>query len=246
MIPSINDIRYVGTEHFTVGIARSIVTALDTHTHSVIPGGSVTAAYSGMVARLAPFIRIMHTESDENLCIEVVAAIVKYWVKTGWGSDLLCHPRTNAKLPWRVVAKDADYHNAEAILPPGQATVAGAQFKEFRPYGSIPGTMRLFEGTDYWWVTDGGTHGNRAQCRGAPWWVWPKASRTWHAWTIGAVGAGVEGGALAKPGDATFADKTTQEDMVIFIMRGNFDDVAGQEEHFASKKLWADAEVMAA
>lgn len=246
MVPSLSDIRYVDTVHFTVDVARSIVTALDTHTHSVIPGGSVTAGYSGMVTRLAPFIRIMHLENDQNLCVESVAAIVKYWVKTGWGSDLLCDPRTNAKLLWRVSAKDSDYSNREAILPVAQATVGGGRFKEFRPYGSIPGSMRLFEGTDNWWVTDGGTHGDRATCRGAGWWVWPKASRTWHTWTIGPAGAGVEGGAVAKPGSATFADMTTRESKLIDIMRANFDDVAGREDLFASTTLWADAEVMAA
>jgi hypothetical protein len=245
MVPSLSDIRYVGTEHFTVDIARSIVTALDTYTHSVIPGGSTTADYSGMVTRLAPFVRIMHGESDEDLCLDVVAAIIKYWVKTGWGCDLLCDPRTNVKLLWRVAAKDADYRNREAILPPGQATVAEGCFKEFRPYGSIPGSMRLIEGTNNWWATDGGTHGDRAECRGASWWVWPKASRTWHAWTIGPAGAGANGAAVAKAGHATFGDMSNREVKAIDLMRSNFDDVDGREDLFASKTIWSDAEVMA-
>jgi hypothetical protein len=247
MLPSLGDVRYADTDDFSVDIARSVITALDTHVHSVLPGGSVTADYEGMVTRLKPFIRIMHRESDDDLSAEVVAAVVKYWVKTGWGRDLRCDPRTNDKLLWRVAAKDSDYRNREAILPPGQATVAVGRFKEFRPYGSIPGTMRLFEGTNNWWLTDGGTHGDRAECRGADWWVWPKASRTWHAWTIGAAGVGAQGAEVAKANSAVLEDMTDREAKVIVIMRANFDDCGGDRAAlFASKTIWADAEVMAA
>jgi hypothetical protein len=186
MLPSLSDVRYAGTDDFTVAVARSALTALQAHTSSVLPAGSVTADYSDMFTKLGPFLTLWNRESDDKLSAEAIGAVVKYWVKTGWGQDLRCDPRTNAKLLWRVSAKDADYQNRDDILPPGQATLADGEFKEFRPFGSIPGTMRLFEGTNNWWCTDNGTHGGRAACRAADWWVWPKGSRTWHDWTIAA------------------------------------------------------------
>ena len=248
MMPRMADIRTIGTDNFDTAVARSIITTLHEHTSSVISANTVSASYATMVTKLKPFVRIMHLEEDDDLCIQTVAALTKYWVSMGWGQDLRSDPRDNSKLLWRVNAKDADYANGQDILPVAQATVNGTHFKEFRPYGTMPGTMRLFEGDDFWWCTDDGTHGTRAECRGKPWWVWPVASGTWHAWTIvvGGMAAGQEGAVVAKPQHARLAEMSARESAALRIMIGNFDHDADQAELFASATIWADAEVMAA
>jgi hypothetical protein len=235
--------------HFGATVAESIVTELHTHATGVVSPGHVTADYKTMVDTFNPYLRIMHLEGNA-VKPETVAALVKHWVKRAWGHDLLTRPETNATLPWRVNSKDANYENRDGILPVTQAPLAHGQFPEYRPYGSIPGTFRLIEGTSSWWVTDNGTHGGTAACRAADWWVWPKATGTWHRWNVVGTrainGAGTAGNVVPLHTRAALPPMTDEEIWVVKIMKGNTGSAWADRALFGSRSLWSDAQVMAA
>jgi len=242
MIPDLRDVRYVGTDNFTVGVARSVVTALYGGVSRTISAGSAHADYSLLVSEVGRYVKIMHLEPDEDLNPLVVQALTKYWVKIAWGKDLLCDPRTNGPMIWKINAKDAVYENRDIILPGGEATALGG-FDEYRPYGSIPGEWRLIRGQNNWWVTYGGTHGGRAACRIAPWWVWPLNRKEWLKWTIPGHGAGFEGTPVPLPHDAQLPAMTTHDKYLIKLMKANFDN-AMEDPQFTSKVLFRDSMIM--
>jgi hypothetical protein len=243
VIPVLSDLRYVGTEHFGATIARAIIDSLHSAVTRVISVGSAHADYSLLIGQTQRFVKVMNTESDEALNLGVVAALAKYWARTAWGKDLLCVPSSNAAMIWKINAKDADYQNYNHILPAGEATAINGGFEEFRPYGSIPGSWRLFRGQNNWWVTFNGTHGNNAECRRADWWVWPLTTKQWCKWNIGGAGAGTRGNAVPIAAYATLPDMTAQEKYIIRLMKANADN-SMDDEHFASKTLWNDSLVM--
>ena len=226
MLPALNDVRYVGTEHFSASIARAIVTALNGAVTRALSAGTAHADYVSLVGHTKRFVKIIHTESDEKLSLDVVQALTKYWVKTAWGKDLLCVPASNAAMIWKISAKDADYRNFNNILPAGEATAPNSSFFEYRPYGSIPGEWRLFKGQYNWWVTFNGTHGNNAACRAADWWVWPNNLRMWCKWTI--PGAGSQGNAMPLAEKAQLPEMTAREKYLIKMMRANADNENGR------------------
>lgn len=248
MIPPLNCVRYLDTPEFNTSVARIVIDNLKGHLSSNPAAATLTAEYAKMIDYMDRYVGIMYREPDKELQVETVAALTKRWISVAWGSDLMTDPRNGSPFHWKVTEKAFDYGNRERILPVDEATQPNGRFAEYRPSGSIPGTMRLFKGKTRWWVTNNGTHGNAAECRRAEWWVWPNSSATWFRWVVtgdAAVnGPGVQGTALTLPKDVS-TKLSARESKVLSLMRANYDNELG-DLHFKSQQLWHDAGVMLA
>ncbi|RVU43697.1 hypothetical protein [Rubrivivax rivuli] len=248
MIPPLNCVRYLGRPEFDAGVARIVVDALRDHLSSNPAASTLSADCVKMHEYMDRYLRIMYREPDQGLQVETVAALTKRWISVAWGGDLMSDPRSGAPFKWKVSEKAFDYGNRERILPPAEATQDAGRFAEYRPYGSIPGTMRLFKGKTMWWVTNNGTHGSVADCRSADWWVWPMSSANWFRWTVtgatAASGPGAQGVAVPLPADLSLK-LSPRELKVLSLMRANHDN-AMDDSHFTSVQLWHDAGVMLA